>query len=98
MKRERGTGSVYHQPGSKVCWIKYYVGGAAIRESSKTTDRKKADKLLKTKLAQITAGNYVGVTPQKVRVNELAEDFLREYRINDRKSLDDAKTRWETHL
>jgi integrase len=31
-------------------------------------------------------------------VDELADGFLREYRINHRKSLDDAKARWELHL
>jgi integrase len=40
----------------------------------------------------------LGPQAEGVRVEELAEDFLREYRINGRKSLDDVKTRWELHL
>jgi site-specific recombinase XerD len=35
---------------------------------------------------------------ERVRVDESAEDFLREYRINNRKSLDDAEARWNLHL
>jgi hypothetical protein len=37
--------------------------------------------------------NYEGV-----RLEELADDFLREHRINGRKSNDDAEARWDIHL
>ncbi len=43
-------------------------------------------------------GIFVGPKAEKVEVEELAEDFIREYRINGRKSLDDATTRWNLHL
>jgi hypothetical protein len=35
---------------------------------------------------------------ERVRLEELAEDFLREHRINGRKSDDDAEARWGLHL
>jgi len=35
---------------------------------------------------------------ERVRVEELAELLLRDYRINQRKSLNDILTRWELHL
>jgi len=54
--------------------------------------------MLKNRLAEIATGTFVGPQSERVRVEELAEDFLREYRINGRKSLDDVKTRWELHL
>jgi len=33
-----------------------------------------------------------------VRISELSEDLIREYRINGRKSIDDLKARWTLHL
>ena len=34
----------------------------------------------------------------KVRISELADDLIREYRINGRKSIDELEARWELHL
>jgi integrase len=62
------------------------------------TDKQKAKNLLRNRLAQITTGTFVGPQAERVRVEELANDFIREYRINGRKSLKDADTRWNSHL
>src|SRR5215469_4720893 len=98
MPRQRGTGSVYLQKGSSIWWIKYYRNGKPYREGTHTSDEGKAEDILKQKLAQITMGNFVGPKAERIRVDELAEDFLRDYRINGRKSLPDAEARWRLHL
>jgi hypothetical protein len=54
--------------------------------------------MLKVRLAEITYGTFVGPQAERVRVEELADDLLREYRINGRKSMDDVETRWKLHL
>jgi hypothetical protein len=54
--------------------------------------------MLKVRLAEITSGTFVGPQAERVRVEELADDLLREYRINGRKSMDDVETRWKLHL
>jgi integrase len=54
--------------------------------------------MLKVRLSEITAGTFIGPQAEKIKVSELAEDFLREYRINERKSIDDATARWNLHL
>jgi hypothetical protein len=37
--------------------------------------------------------------PARIKARQyLADDFIREYRINGRKSLDDVQTRWDLHL
>jgi integrase len=82
----------------KVYWVKYYRNGKAFAESAKTTDHEKAEKFLQRRLAQVITGTFVGPRVEKIRVAELAEDFLRDYRINGKKSLDDAETRWTLHL
>ena len=43
-------------------------------------------------------GSFSGPRAERIRVDELADDFLRDYRINGRKSLPDAETRWKLHL
>ena len=98
MPRPRGSGSIYKQKNNAVWWIKYYRDGKPIRESAKTTDEHKAEKFLRQRLGEIAAGNFAGPAVERIKVTELADDFLRDYRINQRKSLDDAQTRWRLHL
>jgi hypothetical protein len=97
-RRPKGTGSIYQRPDSSIYWLKYSKDGKPFRESSGFTDRREAEKKLKTRLAEIHPGTFISLRTEKIKVGELAEDFLREYRINDRKSLDDVKARWTLHL
>jgi integrase len=78
--------------------MKYSRNGKCFRESTKTDNEEKAGKMLKKRLAEILTGTFVGPQTERVRVEELAEDLLREYRINGRKSLEDVRTRWTAHL
>src|SRR5271155_5227095 len=97
-RRPKGTGSVYQRPDSPVWWLKYSRHGRAYRESSQTTDKRKAEKMLRNRLAEIATGAFAGPQAERVRVQELAEDMIRDYRINARKSLDDVQARWTLHL
>jgi integrase len=98
MPRARGSGSVYQQKNSSAYWIKYYRNGVPVRETTRSTDYKEAVGFLNKRLAEIAAGNFSGPKIEKVRIDELADTFLRDYRINGRRSLDDVKARWELHL
>jgi integrase len=53
---------------------------------------------LKIRLAEITSGTFAGPQVERVRIDDLADDFLRDYRINGKKSLDDVEARWKLHL
>jgi len=97
-RRTKGSGSIYKRPDSAVYWLKYSRHGKPYRESSGETDLRKAEKRLRVRLSEITTGTFIGPQTEKIKVAELAEDFLREYRINERKSLDDATARWNLHL
>ena len=97
MKPE-GKGSLYKREGSPMWWIKYYRHGRAFRESTKTTDENKAGKILNKRLAEIAEGNFMGPQLERTKIDELAEMFLRDYRINGRKSIDDVEARWKYHL
>ena len=98
MKRPRGTGSIIRMPNSTILWVKYHKNGKPIRESAHTAAVKEAEKFLRARLAAISTGTFVGLKLERVRVSELADDLIREYRINRRKSIADLETRWKLHL
>jgi integrase len=98
MRPRKGTGSIYQRKGSPVWWIKYHRHGRPFRESTHTTDSRKAENMLKTRLAEINQGTFMGPQLERTKVDELAVMFVRDYRINSRKSLVDAETRWKRHL
>jgi hypothetical protein len=98
MRRRKGTGSIYQRKGSPVWWIKYHRHGRPFRESTQSTDSRKAEKMLHTRLAEIDQGTFMGPQLERTKVDELAVMFVRDYRINSRKSLADAETRWKQHL
>ena len=89
-RRQRGTGTVFRPEGSSVWWIQYYQNGIRQRESAETTDRREALDILKRRLAEINTGNIAGTDARRVRIADLAEDFLRDYRINGKSSEADA--------
>jgi integrase len=98
MNRPKGTGCIYERAGSSVLWLKYSRNGKAIYESSHTTNRRKAGKLLRQRLGEIGAGTFLGPQLERIMVEELAEDFLSEYRANGRRSIGNAEARWLLHL
>jgi integrase len=69
-----------------------------IREATGERDYSEAMKQLTKRLGELDKGTFVEPEVRRILVTELAEDFLRDYKINGRKSLDDAKTRWRLHL
>ena len=97
-RRQRGTGRIFLPKGSSVWWLQYYQNGVKQRESAQTSDRRLALEKLKFRIAEVTTGAVTGLTPKKTRISELADDFIRDYKINGRTSLDDAETRWRLHL
>src|SRR5438128_8590305 len=84
MSRHRGAGSIYKQPGCSTYTIKFYRGGKCVREATGLTDYQAARQKLNQRLNQVAEGTFAGPQMERIRVNELAEDFLRDYRINGR--------------
>ncbi len=78
-------GSLYQR--GNVWWIKYYRNGKPYRESSESTKKMVAKKLLDRREGNIAKGKLPGVHFEKVTFDQLAEDFLRDYRINQKKSI-----------
>jgi integrase len=87
-RRKSGDGHVYQR--GKVWWIKYRVSGEPVYESSGSEKESDARRLLKKRLGEIVIGRFVGPDAERVTIRELAEDYLNDYRVNDKRSLDKA--------
>ena len=78
-------GSLYQR--GNIWWVKYYRNSRPIRESSNSAKKMVARKLLERREGEISLGLTPGSIFSKVNFNELAEGLLRDYRINQKKSL-----------
>src|ERR1700676_688652 len=95
MTRSRGTGSIYKQPNCKTWTIKFSAYGRTVREATGETDWSTAQKRLTQRLHEIDTGRFIAPEVRRVTVSDLAEDFLRDYRINGKKSTAHAERRWK---
>jgi integrase len=68
-------------------WLKYYRNGKPYYESTKSSKETEAKRLLRKREGEISEGKLPGIYFDRVRFDELAEDLLRDYRINQKKSL-----------
>ncbi len=82
-------GHIYKR--GNVYWIKYSRHGKPYYESSRSKKEADAKRLLKKREGEISDGKLPGIYFDKVKFDELAEDFLRDYRINNKKSCDRAE-------
>jgi hypothetical protein len=89
MKRKKGDGSVFQR--GAVWWVKYYRNGKPYRETSGSDKESEARKLLKKRLGEIALGRFVGPDAERVTIRELAVQYLNDYRMNQKKSLDKAE-------
>jgi integrase len=69
-----GSGSIYQR--GNVWWVKVYVDGKPLRESSKSTKYADAKLLRDQLLGQKHRGEISGGHPSRVTVGELLDDFL----------------------
>ena len=97
-KRPRGTGSIYKPTGSRFWWIKYYRASKVYRESSHSTTRIRAERMLAKRLGQISTGIFAGPQVERILVDELADDIMRDYKVRGLRSLDATERRWRLHL
>jgi hypothetical protein len=72
-------GSIYKR--GEVYWVKYYRNGKSYRETSKTSKESEAKRLLKKREGEISDGKIPGVYFDRIKFNDLADDFLADYRV-----------------
>lgn len=73
---------------SSVFWIKYYRNGKPYCESTGEHDEKEAMRTLKSREGEIADGRFSGLKIQKILFDELKQDLINEYSLNQRKSLE----------
>ena len=79
-------GMIYRR--GETFWIKYYRNGKPYRESSQSKKESDAKKLLKLREGHIAEGKFPGLKVEKILFDELAQDLINDYKMNDRKSLE----------
>jgi integrase len=89
MTRLRNLGRVYQRGG--IWWIQYYFCGQLYRESSDSTKRTRAVKLLQRRQGEMGRGRLVGPNVERTTFDDLAKMLVDDYQVNCRKSLDRAQ-------
>lgn len=97
-KRARRNVGEIIQRGS-IWWIRYYdLRGLRRFESSKSTDREEAEKLLRKRLTAKDAGLQPEAAIGKLTVKEALADVENDYTTNGKKSLKDVQGKIRLHL
>jgi integrase len=72
-------------------WIKYYKNGKPYAESTQSDKLEVAKRLLKKREGEIAQGKLPGVIYDRIKFDELAEDYLVDYRINGKRTVRKAE-------
>ena len=99
MKRKRqGIGRIYKQRGCNLWTIQYNLFGRRIREATGTSNYKEAEDKLKERLGDVASGTFVGARVKRLKLNELADTYFAEQKVNNSKSLKHTQARWKKHV
>lgn len=85
----RGLGRIFKR--GSIYWIAYYHRGKEYRESSESEIESQARKLLKKRIGEIGSGKLIGPVEEKVTFEQLAEDLIRDYEVNGKRSVRSIK-------
>jgi integrase len=83
-------GSIYRR--KKTYRIKYYRNGKPYYESSRSDKLEVAKRFLKMREGEISQGRLPGIYFDRIRFDDLVKDYLTDYRINQKRSLEKAET------
>lgn len=95
--RERGDGSLYQREATGYWWLKYYVHGRPVRESSHTRSKTAAKGVLRQRLNAIAAGTFVAPDEKRATYADLVGLVRLDYQNKQRRSADRAERAF-THL
>ena len=79
----------------EIYWIKYYMGGKPIRESTGKRKQKEAERLLKDREGRIAMGASVLPRIDRITYDELSGDLRRHYEATGERALKEADTRFK---
>ncbi len=78
---------------ARIWWVKYYVNGNPIRESTGTERETEAKRFLKVREGRVAMGQPVLRRMDRIRYEEAAEDLRKHYRTTGCRSLREAEIR-----
>jgi len=94
----RGDGCIFEKPGTKYLWIAYSFRGRSYQESSKSTHRKVAKKLLRERLKQVSKPNFVNpAKEERWTLADMKEKIRLDYERKQNRSFDDVENAFK-HL
>ena len=76
-------------------WMKYYVNGKCIQESTKTTSIKDAERILKDREGRAAVGLPIPRRLDRIRYDELAQDLRLHYQTTGERDLKEAEDRFK---
>jgi len=82
-------GSIYRR--GNTYWLKYYQNGKPFYESSRSDKLEVAKRLLKFREGEISQGKVPGIYLDRVKFDELKDDYLIDYRINAKRTIKKAE-------
>lgn len=91
MNSSRGNGRLFKRKESGFYWCAYYLRGEEFRESTGTTDLRKATKYLKRRIReigadQIGASTFIGPKQERIKVSSLLDALEDDYKLRDKDS------------
>jgi integrase len=89
-------GFVFKKPGRHIWLVRFYHDGKPVELSSGTKSKRAANKFLAAQ--ETAAAQGLLVRGRKLRFEEAAQDLLRDYRVNNKVSIDCAERRLRLHL
>jgi integrase len=75
----------------KTYWIKYYKNGKSYAESTHSDKMEVAKRILKMREGEIAQGKTPGICFEKVKFDEIMDDYVTDYRINGRRTVAKAE-------
>jgi hypothetical protein len=93
-RRQRGTGSLKLR--GRIWWVVYSAGGRPIYESSDSTDKQKAENLLKQRIGELATGK--DITPEKATIADLCDLVIADYRLRKLRDLKTVQWRYEANV
>ena len=78
-------GCIYRR--GKTYWIKYYRHGKQYAESTGSDKMEVAKRTLKIREGEISQGKMPSISFEKIRFDELMDDYISDYKVNGRRTL-----------
>ncbi len=82
--------------GARFCrtrWVKYYVNGRAVRESTETEKETEARRFLKDREGKVASGQPILRRVDRIQYQEAAADLRQHYQVTGSRDLEEAEAR-----